>query len=179
MRKPTTMAACLLTAFLAAACGSSTSPLQSDGMAGDCTGVFDFNSKAEPLGSSQNLVNTVYNRSASPDVITLQDLTTAAGWADGWDRMIVAGQGISRDVLNTRADLPGYCWENFPSTNPTDHPYDWYIFIEGQTPKQVLKVLRSDGLFQRAKEGALTPETRLSPIPPKVGDRGYFVPAEQ
>ncbi|MGV9970434.1 hypothetical protein [Nocardia beijingensis] len=135
--------------------------------ASQCSADFDLESRAEPLGSAIELRRSIRERAAQPGTYSLRTLTEAAGWNDQWDRVVIASSGLSAEKLNSAANLPGYCWSNLPDSG-FDRPIDnFYVFITGRTPTQVIRAAQGSELFRGVRSGdVLGPESRFQSVQP-------------
>ncbi len=67
----------------------------------------------------------------------MQELTSAAGLTDEWDRMVVVFPGTSEATLNSDAGTTGVCWANLPGTYGDDTPHTaYYLFVAGDSPSK-------------------------------------------
>ncbi|MEU2174109.1 hypothetical protein ABZ552_07800 [Nocardia sp. NPDC019219] len=157
----TAVTLCLLAG---AACSTSNDHGET---ASQCSANFDLESRAEPLGSATELRRSIRERAAQPGTYSLRTLTEAAGWHDQWDRVVIAESGLPAENLNSAANLPGYCWSNLPESGfdrPTDN---FYIFITGSAPTQVIRSAQGSELFRGVRSGeVLGPESRFQSVQP-------------
>lgn len=132
-----------------------------------CSATFDLESRAEPLGSSYGLQRAISDRAAQPGTYSLRMLTEAAGWASQWDRVVMALSGVPAEWLNSVAGTPGYCWSNLGSFK-FDYPVDnFYIFVTGSTPTQVIRTKQGSELFIGVFSGdILAPDSRFQSVQP-------------
>ncbi|MEV6065214.1 hypothetical protein AB0L82_01570 [Nocardia sp. NPDC052001] len=132
----------------------------------DCSGgTFDFGTSggAQPLGSSDLMLQKMLEARANKQTIAMQDLAHSAGWSDEWDRMVEVGEHTERDELNSRAQTTGYCWKNLPPTSPmSDRPSDtYYLFVRNNRPVQFIQVRPSENPIILLRGVVLTKETVL------------------
>lgn len=151
---------------LLAGAGCSTSDDRGEAAA-QCSANFDLESRAEPLGSATELRRSVRERAEQPGTYSLRALTEAAGWDDQWDRVVIASSGLPAEKLNSAANLPGYCWSNLPDSG-FDRPIDnFYVFITGSSPTQVVRSAQGSELFRGVHSGdVLGPESRFQSVQP-------------
>ncbi|MEV0360455.1 hypothetical protein AB0H71_30810 [Nocardia sp. NPDC050697] len=99
----------------------------------------------------------------------MAEVTAAADWNAGWDRMIAVYGGSDPERINRAAGLPGYCWPGLPGFDRTERRLPvFYVFIAGNTAVQSVRSHRYDQLFDLDSDTRiLRPESMLEPVPPK------------
>ncbi|MBF6298519.1 hypothetical protein IU459_13345 [Nocardia amamiensis] len=135
--------------------------------AAQCAATFDLKSRAEPLGSSDELERVIRKLAAQPGTYSLRTLTEAAGWAGQWDRLVMASSGMPAERLSSVAGTPGYCWSNLPSFKFDYTVHNFYIFVAGSTPIQAIHNLQGSELFRRVHSGdVLQPDSSFQSVQP-------------
>ncbi|WP_218022326.1 hypothetical protein [Nocardia amamiensis] len=157
-----------VTGCLLASAACSTSDDHDEGAA-QCSATFDLDSRAEPLGSSAELQRVISARAAQPGTYSLRTLTEAAGWAGQWDRLVMASSGMPAERLSSVAGTPGYCWSNLPSFKFDYTVHNFYIFVTGSTPTQVIRNLQGSELFIGVHSGdVLEPDSSFQSVQPPI-----------
>lgn len=156
-------------AALISSCGLVTPPKQhvQAQESRDCSrGSFRFSVRggAEPLGSGETLYRKMLDAQESRQTVSMLDITDAAGWSDGWDRMVDVWERTDQDELNSRAQTPGYCWDGLPASAPdSDHPADgFYLFVRDGRPVQFVRYQLSRYPIQLLRGVVVTKETVLT-----------------
>lgn len=131
-----------------------------------CAGQFDLGGLGEPLGSSTALYAEMRKALHAGQPIRMDELTRAAGWADGWDTMADVGSNTNEDVLNGIAQTPGYCWSGLPGVK-MPVPEGDYLFFKDHVPVQKVH-WRGDTLPLTLRVGvSLTPQSELAVSGPR------------
>ncbi|WP_378733787.1 hypothetical protein [Nocardia brasiliensis] len=130
----------------------------------NCTGTFDFADRVETLGSSSRFDAELRSVAAGTEGATLIDITRAAGWTDGWERLVEVRASTKEADLNAKAGTPGQCWKNLPTTGHRDGPEQgYYLFVDKGKPVQVVSWSGNKKPLEVRGRGALTAETLLVP----------------
>ncbi|MBF6420739.1 hypothetical protein IU436_16615 [Nocardia farcinica] len=156
-------AAFLACAALTTGCGTDHSRAEPN-----CPTTFGFASSPAPLGDGAELSNAARTAARGSDPVTMQDLTSAAGLTDEWDRMVVVFPGTSEATLNSDAGTTGVCWANLPGAYGDDTPHTaYYLFVAGGQPVQAIHwFYPSDRAldFLRPRRSVIHPSTLLTPV---------------
>ncbi|WP_433592802.1 hypothetical protein [Nocardia sp. CA-145437] len=126
-----------------------------------CAGEFDLTELREPLGSSVALLAEMQRAKRDRQPARMEDLTRAAGWADGWDLMADVHSSTREPVLNGLTQTPGYCWKDLPAVREPV-PEGFYLFFKDRVPVQRVD-WRADSAPLNLRTGTtLTPQTQLA-----------------
>lgn len=143
----------------------------------DCSrGTFSFDFETsetvQPLGSSKLLFQEMTKANKNKQPIPLLDITRAAGWSDGWDILVEVGEHTKQADLNTRAQTPGYCWQNLPESSamPDRSSDKFYLFTKDNRPVQFIQFRPYEQPIQFKKGAIATKETVL------VSNGTYLMP---
>ncbi|WP_280489802.1 hypothetical protein [Nocardia farcinica] len=157
------IAALLASAALTAGCDGDRPRTGSN-----CPATFDFASSPSPLGNGTGLLSAAKAAAQGSDPVTMQEITSAAGLNDEWDRMVVVFPGTKEAALNTDAGTDEFCWENLPVTYGDDTPHSaYYLFVkDGQPVQAVHWFYPSDRSldFMRPRRSVIFPSTLLTPV---------------
>ncbi len=82
----------------------------------------------------------------------------------------MALSGVPTEWLNSVAGTPGYCWSNLGSFK-FDYPVDnFYIFVTGSAPTQVIRTKQGSELFIGVFSGdVLEPDSRFQSVQREIG----------
>ncbi|WP_280382374.1 hypothetical protein [Nocardia wallacei] len=134
-----------------------------------CTSTFDLSPAKENLGSRVSFKERAKQAAEAPAPTTLGDIARAAGWNDGWDRMVDIPQNTKADQINALAGTSGICWKNAPKPRSSDGDgpqRGYYLFLKGNQPLQTIDwSYNFDQVFALTKGSALTPDATLTPVP--------------
>lgn len=132
-----------------------------------CTGTFDFSPPwAEPLGSNNRFDAALREVAKGTDGATLIEITRAAGWTDGWERLVEVRVSTEVADLNKNANTPGQCWKHLPTMGYREGPEQgYYLFVDKGKPVQVVSWSGDRKPLEVRDRGALTAESVLVPRP--------------
>ncbi|MGQ4616334.1 hypothetical protein [Nocardia sp. R7R-8] len=133
------------------------------------TNIFSFGSGEEPLGSYSSFNKALSEAGKAPNPVTLGDVTRAAGWTDGWDRMIDVFSPTTAEELHNAAHTTKdqVCWKNWPTRKYTDDavPEGYYLFLANGKPVQAVRWSLDQSLLSLGRLPELTPHSVLVPDP--------------
>jgi hypothetical protein len=151
----------VLVPLLSACLGKSTPAADTE-----CyTEVLELNESSEILGSSARFDAELQNAGRDSEPVTLGDVTRAAGWTDGWDRMVDVQPGMGAAELSRAAKvypIPG-CWRGIPDEidSGTSVPWGYYLFLANGKPAQVVRWTGDKKPLRLGDRIALTPPSIL------------------
>jgi hypothetical protein len=104
--------------------------------------VVNFNGKLETLGSGTRFTEALGKAGRDSNSVTLIDVTRAAGWADGWERMVDVQPGMDPEDLSraAMANVAPGCWKGIPDkvdySSNSAVPSGYYLFFADNRPVQ-------------------------------------------
>ncbi|WP_327115390.1 hypothetical protein OHB12_01395 [Nocardia sp. NBC_01730] len=139
--------------------------------------VVNFYGNIETLGSGTRFTEELGKAARDSDSVTLIEVTRAAGWTDGWERMVDVQPAMDPEDLSRAAQAnvaPG-CWKGIPAKqdSSTEVPWGYYLFFANNRPVQKIiwtgdkKPLRLNDRLALAPPSVLIrdPKGRLVPAP--------------
>lgn len=168
MRIRTALLATAAFSMILGSAGCRTSDAEPSG-SGCPSQVFDLKSRAEPLGSSDELIRA-FDRAAGRtgeglplESTTMAEMISAAGWSSDWDRIIFIGAGMTDEHLRrySGADLQVACftgWPGWSSDSDLRSPHATLFMLNGK-PIQAVLWTGQNPTLDFGEETYLTPET--------------------
>ncbi|MBF6302884.1 hypothetical protein IU459_35995 [Nocardia amamiensis] len=132
-----------------------------------CANVYTMSTNVDNLGSTSAFTREAMKAATGTGPITLADIARAAGWSDGWDRMVDVPQNITAEELNRRANTPANCWKSLPRPYNSDGdgpPNGLYLFLKDDKAVQSVGwYYGHDQAFDLRGQDAIYPTTVLTP----------------
>jgi len=128
--------------------------------------TFDLRDRAEPLGSSDALIEA-FDAAAERQVnaTTMMEMTSSVGWSPDWDQVIYLGALTTDEILKRKvsADLDLACFTNLPqesgnSDQPSPHVT---VFMAAGKPVQAVWWWDADPRLRFGKREFLLPDTAI------------------
>ncbi|MBF6355551.1 hypothetical protein IU449_13525 [Nocardia higoensis] len=149
------------TLFCTAACSTTTVEPKTATCPSE---TFDLENRAEPLGSSDSLIDAFDAAAAHQiETTTMLDMARSAGWSEGWDQVIYIDALTTDEALKRKVspDLHLACFTNRPPKSPDpDQPSPHTtVFMAAGKPVQAVWWRDREPSLRFGKRDFLLPAT--------------------